>query len=69
MYFFVELKSLSKHFLENYNGQSKSDCYGDRLVEPSVSMQIGTGADRNGEWLDGDCMEENLFAICERKKH
>ena len=37
--------------------------------EPCVSMQIGTGADRNGAWLDGDCTEENLFAICERKKH
>merc|ERR1719510_125432 len=37
--------------------------------EPCVSMEIGTGADRNGAWLDGDCMEENLFAFCERKKH
>ena len=36
---------------------------------PCVSMQIGTGADRNGAWMDGDCVEENLYAICERQKH
>ena len=37
--------------------------------QPCVSMQIGTGADRNGAWMDGDCVEENLYAICERQKH
>ena len=37
--------------------------------QPCVSMQIGTGADRNGAWLDGDCMEEHVLAICERRKH
>ena len=37
--------------------------------QPCVSMEIGTGADRNGAWLDGDCMEEHVYAICERRKH
>ena len=37
--------------------------------EPCVSMEIGIGVDRNGAWIDGDCLEENIFAICERKKH
>ena len=37
--------------------------------EPCVSMEIGIGADRNGAWIDGDCREEDLFAICERKKY
>ena len=36
--------------------------------QPCVSMEIGTGAVRNGAWIDGDCLEENIFAICERNK-
>ena len=37
--------------------------------QPCVSMEIGDGADRNGAWIEGDCLAENLFAICERRKH
>merc|ERR1712156_992251 len=34
-----------------------------------VSMEIGTGADRQGAWLDGDCLGEHIYAVCERRKH
>ena len=37
--------------------------------QPCVSMLIGTEVVRNGAWIDGDCREEDLFAICERKKY
>ena len=37
--------------------------------QPCVSMEIGTGAFRNGAWIDGDCVYEDLLAVCERKKH
>ena len=37
--------------------------------QPCVSMEIGNGADRNGAWMDGGCQGEDVFAICERRKH
>ena len=35
--------------------------------DPCVSMEIGTGVDAQGAWLDGACIEDgNMFAICEK---
>ena len=34
-----------------------------------VTMEIGSGIDHQGDWLDGECIgDENMFAICEREK-
>ena len=30
-----------------------------------VSMVVGTGTDHQGQWLDGECYEDKMWAICE----
>ena len=35
---------------------------------PRVSMEIGVGAESQGAWIDGDCLEETMYGVCERKK-
>ena len=35
---------------------------------PCVSMEIGVGADSQGAWIDGDCISELIYAVCEREK-
>ena len=34
--------------------------------EICVSMTIGTEVEHNGEWVDGDCSNETVWAICEK---
>ena len=34
--------------------------------EPCVSMEIGSGVDHQGHWIDGACQESNIYAICEK---
>ena len=31
-----------------------------------VSMQIGSGVEHQGQWVDGDCYEDRVWAICEK---
>ena len=31
-----------------------------------VSMVMGTGVDHQGQWTDGDCYEDKMWAICEK---
>ena len=36
--------------------------------EPCVSMEVGTEVVTQGAWLDGDCIEKQMYAVCEREK-
>ena len=29
-------------------------------------MEIGTGVEHQGHWIDGDCLGTNIYAICEK---
>ena len=31
-----------------------------------VSMTIGTGVDHEGQWVDGDCIGDTMWGICEK---
>ena len=35
---------------------------------PCVSMEVGQGADSQGAWIDGDCISELIYAVCERRQ-
>merc|ERR1711992_19252 len=36
--------------------------------DPCVSMEVGEGADSQGAWIDGDCVSELIYAVCEREQ-
>ena len=36
--------------------------------DPCVSMEVGEGSDSQGAWIDGDCLSELIYAVCERRQ-